>query len=203
MMGKNIITITRQFGSLGRPVAKKLAEKLNFKYYDRDIIEKAASEMGIPVIKFEEFGDMKLSRFDKMIYPLGLGNGVLQANVFEAEKKIICGMAEEGNCIIVGRCSDFILNEAGYTGEDMINMFFYASYDRRKYNSMNSLGMDNEQAIEYLDKVDEARERYYKQHSFENFTSIRYRNLMVDTSILEEEELIDWIADLAKKKFNL
>lgn len=202
-MAKNIITVTRQFGSLGRPVAKKLADKLGFKYYDRDIIEKAASEMGIPVLKFEEFGDRKLSAFDKMIYPLGLGNGVLQANVFEAEKKIICGMAEEGNCIIVGRCSDYILSEAGYSPDDMLNIFFYAPYEKRKYNSMNSLGMDNEQAIEYMDKVDSARERYYKQHAFENFTSIKYRNLMIDTSIMEEDELVDWIVSLAVKKFHL
>jgi len=202
-MGKNIITITRQFGSMGRPLAKQIADRLGFSYYDRDIIEKAASQMGMPVLKFEEFSDKKLSAFDKMIYPLGLGNGVLQANVFETEKNIICGMAEEGNCVIVGRCSDFILHEAGYTAEDMLNIFFYAPYEQRKYNSMNSLGLDNSQAVDYLDKVDDARERYYKQHSFEQFTSIKYRNLMMDTSVMDESDLIDTICDIAARKFKL
>jgi hypothetical protein len=178
-------------------------DSIKFKYYDRDIIEKAATTMGIPVLKFEEFGDKKLSAFDRMVYPLGIGNGVLQANIYEAERKIICGMAEEGNCIIVGRCSDFVLRDAGYKTEDMINLFFYASYEQRKYNSMNNLGLDIDQAVEYLDRIGEARERYYKQHSFESFTSIRYRNLMIDTAIMDEGKLVDWLSDLAVKKFGL
>lgn len=202
-MSKNIITITRQFGSMGRPLAKQIADRLGFAYYDRDIIEKAAFKMGMPILKFEEFSDKKLSVFDKMIYPLGLGNGVLQANVFETEKNIICGMADEGNCVIVGRCSDYILNEAGYKPEDVLSIFFYASYEQRKYNSMNNLGLDNTQAVEYLDRVDEARERYYKQHAFEHFTSIKYRNIMIDTSIMDENDLVDTVCDIATRKFKL
>lgn len=202
-MGKNIITVTRQFGSLGRAIAKKAAKNLCFEYYDRDVIEKSAAAMGIPVIQFEEFGDRKLTLFDRMGYPLGLGNGVMQANIFEAEKKIICGMAEKGNCIIVGRCSDYILRTSGFERTDMLNLFFYAPYEQRFHNCINELGLDNKQAVEYLDKVDEARQRYYRQHTDVDFDSVVYRDYCIDTSTLPMDEMVDLICELAKRKFKM
>ena len=68
---RDIITITRQFGSLGRPIAKEVATRLNMKYYDRDIIDIAARNMGMNVDELLEFEGKKLTAYDKMLYPLG------------------------------------------------------------------------------------------------------------------------------------
>ena len=104
-MKKFVVTITREFGSLGRPIAKRLAELLNVEYYDRDIVEAAAKEMHLPVsvISAEE---EKKSSFFKMVLPLGSESMEKKQKIFDTQAKIIRDLAAKESCIIVGRCAD-------------------------------------------------------------------------------------------------
>lgn len=83
-MGKSkyVVTITRQFGSMGRPIAKKMAEKLGIEYYDRDIVDQAAKKLNLPVSVVDEVEEtakkVKASPFARMMFPLGKGTSNTQ-----------------------------------------------------------------------------------------------------------------------------
>ncbi len=201
MVNQSVITVTRQFGSLGRVIARKVAEELGYDYYDREIIEKVAEEMGLPVNELSEFENKKLSAFDKMMYPLGLGTARKKADIFDVEKKIIIDLAKKGNCVIVGRCADFILKEAGF--ENVLNVYVYAPYSKRRLFCMNDLGLDLEQSEKYLECVDEARKRFYKNQTGHSFESILYRHLLIDSSAFTLLGSVQLITEAARIKFSL
>lgn len=85
-METKVITITRQFGSLGRLIARQVAERLGFEYYDRDIIEAAAEKMGEDVYGLLEYEGNAVSPYRKMMVPLGYGVSAKQKKLFEIEK---------------------------------------------------------------------------------------------------------------------
>ena len=94
-MGKRkyVITITRQFGSMGRPIAKKMAQKLGIEYYDRDIVDQAAKKLDLPVSVVDENEEsakkIVTNPFSRMKYPLGKGTDSTQDKIFEVQQNII------------------------------------------------------------------------------------------------------------------
>ena len=81
-MANCYITINRQFGSLGRPIAVKLAEMLGIEYYDRDIVEETAKQLGIPLAQASEQEEAIHTRFGHMAFPLGAGSAETQQQIF-------------------------------------------------------------------------------------------------------------------------
>lgn len=199
-MACNVIAVTRQFGSLGRLIAKKVADQMGYDYYDRDIIEQEAMKRGEDISALNEY-DKKSQKniYSKMIYPLGVGGMAKQEKLFEIEKEIILSLAEKGNCVIVGRCADYILKEAQCC--NLFSVFVYAPYSARYYFSLNNFGLTSDAVMEYIDRVDRAREMFYRHHTGESFTSIKYRDLMIDSSFAGMEDIVDTICYSARKKF--
>lgn len=197
----NVITVTREFGSMGRLIARQVAENLHFKYYDRDIIELTAKEFRCNVKELSAFEGQKLSVFGKMMYPLGLGNAAMQNQLFEMEKSVIIDLANTEDCVIVGRCSDYILRESNH--QSMLNVFIYAPYEKRIQACGEELKLSPSDAKKYLEGVDRARHEFYKNHAGVNFHSTKYRNLMLDSSTLSYEQCANYISNLAKEKFHL
>lgn len=104
-----VITISRQFGSLGRPVARRTAEKLGISFLDRDIVEETAKRMGLLV---SEIGDQEESAKNPYLYmkfPLGIGPQPIEDEIFDVQNNIIKDMAAKQDCIIVGRCAEYVL----------------------------------------------------------------------------------------------
>lgn len=200
-MGTNVITITRQFGSMGRPIAKMVAEKLGFAYYDRDIIDAAASSVSMPVDKYLQMSDKPLSKYDKMMYPLGIGDAVKQDLIFAAEKKAILKLAEKQDCVIVGRCSDYIMSTA--KKKELLSIFIYAPVETREKFCQKELGILPDKVDDYIIRVDSGREEFYQRHTGEDFKSPKYRNMMLDSSALPLEKTAELICRMAKYKFNL
>jgi len=142
---KYIVTIARQFGSLGRPIAMRMSEKLGIEFYDRDIVEEAAKKLNLPVSKIDEIEEsakkkVKTNSFRRMMYPLGTQTDDLQNKLFDAQQNIIKFLAERESCIIVGRCSDFILADE----PNLLRIYIYAPYEARVANCVNDLNMDRE-----------------------------------------------------------
>ena len=111
---KYVITVSRQFGSLGRPIARKLAERLGIKYYDRDIVDMTAKKMNMRASEIVELEESVQGGFFRMKYPLGMGTGNIRDQIFENQKTIIKELAEKESCVIVGRCADSILSAYEY-----------------------------------------------------------------------------------------
>ena len=136
-MKKFSIVISRQFGSLGRPIAKEMSEILGVEYYDRDIVTMVAKEHNITIREVSNLEE-KSSRYAFMKFPLGNGTVAAQDKIFNSTARIIRELAEKESCIIVGRCADAILGD----NPDNVNIFIYAPYEERLVNCVNELGME-------------------------------------------------------------
>lgn len=192
---KYIVTITRQFGSQGRPIAKKLAERLNWDYYDRDIVDMAAKKLNMPVSEVGDLEEAVQGRFFGMKYPLGMGTSDIQDKIFEQQAKIIKDLAsKDKSCIIVGRCSDYVLREF----PNCLHIYIYAPYEKRYEVCLNDFQMQPNEAKKMMLEVDKARERYHKQYAGYLPADIRFKGLMIDSSILGQEGTVEVLEQYIK-----
>lgn len=196
---RDIITITRQFGSLGRPIAKEVATRLNMKYYDRDIIDIAARNMGMNVDELLEFEGKKLTAYDKMLYPLGYGDAAMKDRVYKMEKSVILELATNNKCVFVGRGVDYLLNDVSR----VLNVYVFAPYEERLKNCIDSLHMTEAEAKKYIRGVDKARLEFYKTYCGSDYTETRCRHLLIDSAALGEELTIETICNVAKSKLDI
>ena len=200
-MDKYVVTITRQFGSLGRPIAKRMSEFLGIEYYDRDIVDQAAEKLKLPVsvINQEEEKATKqtMNPFSRMQIPLGQGTNSTQDKIFEAQENIITFLAEKNNCIIVGRCSDFILSEV----ERSMHIYIYASYEARLKHCIEDLHMDETEARRMMKSVDEARDSYHMQYAGYLPDDKRHKDILIDSSLFGVEGTAEFLAEAVKRKF--
>ena len=196
-----VITINRQFGSLGRPIARLLAEKLGIGYYDRELIDKAAEELGLPasvVDKAEEKSESHISLpFRYMAYPLGRGEAEIQDKIFDAQQKLIRFLSENETCVIVGRCSDFILSER----PDSIHIYIYAPFKDRLKNSITDLGIPEKEARRMIKEVDKARDNYQMRYAGYHAYDPLYKDLMINSSLYGVEGTAEFLADAVKRKY--
>lgn len=197
-MNNYYITITRQFGSLGRPIAKELSEKLGIEYYDRDIVEATAKKTDLPssVVYTEEEKSVK-SSFLNMLFPLGTDSIETQDKIFRTQKEIILDFATKGSCIIVGRCADYILRDY----KNLLNIYIYAPKEARYLNCVNSLKMKPREARKMIEEVDRAREQYWYRYSQHAPADFEHTHLMIDSSLFGIEETADILAGIVKKRF--
>ena len=129
-MQKKIVTISRQYGSGGRYIGKKLSEKLGIPCYDEKLIDMVAKESGFAQDFVAEKGERMTGSLlfniaSSLSYANNVfsGNGVsLQDEIYFIQNKIIKDLAEKGSCVIVGRCADYILRER----DDVLNVFIHA-----------------------------------------------------------------------------
>lgn len=200
-MDKYVVTITRQFGSMGRPIAKRMGEILGIEYYDRDIVDQAAEKLKLPVSVIhqeeEKAAKQTVNPFSRMQFPLGRGTNTTQDKIFEAQENIIKFLAEKDNCIIVGRCSDFILSETARS----MHVYIYASYEARLRHCMEDLGMDEPEARRMIKCVDEARDSYHMQYAGYLPDDKRHKDILIDSSLFGVEGTAEFLADAVRRKF--
>lgn len=200
-MDKFVVTIARQFGSMGRPIAKRMSELLGIEYFDRDIVDQAAKKLKLPVSvvnqEEERAKKQEKSPLSMMMFPLGKGTNATQDQIFEAQKNIIEFLAERGNCIIVGRCSDFILSEM----ERSMHIYIYASYEARLRHCIEDLGLEEQEARRMIRSVDEARNSYHLQYAGFLPDDRRHKDIMIDSSLFGVDGTAEFLADAVKKKF--
>ena len=172
-----IITITRQFGSGGREIGKKLAEAYGIPFYDNEIISRAAKDTGFAEAAFERAED-KAS--NSLLYSIAMGMNVfssqdvgfsglsLDDRIFLAQSKVIRNVAKEGPCVIVGRCADYILKNQ----ENVVNLFIRATLDFRIKRAIEVEGIPKEKSAKMVMKKDKSRANYYKYHSGERWDNV-------------------------------
>ena len=198
-METNVITITREFGSMGRPIAKRVAEIMGYEYLDRDIIDATVKKTGIPIEEFLDMEEKPLTPYDKMIYPLGIGDAVKQDKIFEAEKEAILELSSKQNCVIVGRCSDYILHKA--KKQNLFSVHIYAPVHVRKNFGMQELGILPDKIDDYIVRVDSGRSEFYRRHTGVSFNSMRYRDILISSEYLTKEEVAQSICTMARYRF--
>ena len=192
-----IITIVREFGSMGRPIARRLSELLGIEFYDRDIVEETARKMNLPVSVISINEENQGSAYSRMRFPLGKSSREKQDEIFRVQSEIIRRLAKRESCVVVGRCSDYILRDF----ENRLSICVYAPFEKRIENCVSSLGMDEETAMQMTVEVDKARRKYHKRYANYSPEDIKNKNLLIDSSFFGIEGTARLIAEIAKSKF--
>ena len=196
-MRKNIITISREFGSGGRTIGKEVAKRLNIPFYDKELIRLASEENDIPYEELLKVDEKKANQWRLPIseqmqmqpqYHFHPMNDVL----FETQSKIIKDLAAKEDCILVGRCADYIL------GEDCLSLFVYAPYEERVKNVMERLGREEKSARSLVKKMDKTRKAYYEFFTDRKWNDLGNYQLCIDTSRFSQNFLLNMLADVYK-----
>ncbi len=190
-----IVTINRQFGSLGRPIARKLSEKLGIRYCDRDIVDQTAQKLNMPVSKISDLEESAQGNFFSMKYPLGMGTTDVQDQIFEEQRLLISKIATKESCVIVGRCADAILREF----PNVIRVYIFAPNDERIKVCIDDFHMQKDEARRMMLEVDKARERYHKQYAGYLPSDSDHVNITIDSSILGVDGTVDVLTMFVNK----
>lgn len=196
-MAQYVVTISRQFGSMGRTIAEKMSEQLGIEYLDRDIVEMAAERMNHSVKTISEAEESTKTFFLKKRLPFNLGIYSITDEIFEVEKNIIRDTAAKKSCIIVGRCADSILSDF----ENHLNIYVYAPYEARLHNCIHELMMDEKTARKMIKEVDAARENYQKLYCPEVESVFDNKDIMIDSSRFGIDETARILADIVRSKW--
>lgn len=197
MSKKYVITISREFGSLGRPIAKKLAEILGIEFYDRDIVEQTAKNLGLPVSVIKDNEEKVKNRFFNMSYPLGNESSDQQDRIFQEQTKIIRDLADKDSCIIVGRCADHVFaNE-----KNCLRVHIYAPYEARYRNCVDILHMDMETARREIKKVDKARKAYHMHYAGYAPGSQENLDVLINSEVFGINGTAQVLADMVRVRF--
>lgn len=197
-MDNFVITVSRQFGSLGRPIAQKIAHKLNIEYYDRDLIEKAASIMNEDMRTVSPLDESIKLPFANALFSLGLGTGSSHRRLFKVQESLIRECVAKSNCLIVGRCADYILKDY----KRRFSVMIYAPLEERIKNSVNELRIPEYEVTDYVKEIDRARDSYHKFFTDEKLDTIKYRDMLIDSSTMSQDEIADCIIEAAKRKLH-
>ncbi len=191
-----VITITRQFGSLGRSIAHKLSQLLGIEYYDRDIVEAAANRMHLPVSVVSD-AEESSSGFFKMLFPLGTESPGQQQKIYRVQEQIIRDLADRESCIIVGRCSDAILENL----ENSVHIYIYAPYEARFRNCVETLAMKPEEAKRMIGEVDKARRLYHRQYAGYVPDDPEHKDILINSDLLGVDQTAEALADMIRRRF--
>lgn len=196
-MKQYVVTISRQFGSLGRTIAQRLSETLQIDFYDRDIVEETAKRMGLPVSVISNKEENSNTTFFKRQYPLGMGMGSMQDEIFSIQENIIRDLAKKESCIIVGRCADSILMDM----ENHLNVYVYAPMEARLRNCTEILKMDEKIARKMIREVDRSRELYHRRYCPEYSGPSTNKDLMIDSSRFGIDRTVSILANIVNDLF--
>lgn len=193
-MGNRIITISREFGSGGRTVGKGVAEKLGIPCYDHELIEKIAEESGFAKGYIAERGEYTAhgSWFASAFADRDFYGHSNQDDLWFAQRKVILKLAEEGPCVIVGRCADYILKEKA----DLLTVFIHADMKKREERIVTQYGERPETPEKRLKDKDKRRAAYYQFYTDMKWGVVQNYHVALDSGVLGIERCIDIVAGL-------
>jgi len=196
-MKQYVVTISRQFGSMGRTIAQLMAWDLGVNFYERDIVEETAKRMGLPISVISAKEENANSVYFKRQYPLGMGLSNMQDEIFSIQKNIIEDLAKKESCIIVGRCADSILADM----ENRLSVYIYAPYEKRFANCTKILKMEEKVARRMIREVDRSRELYHRRYCPEYTDPFSNRDLLIDSSRFGIEKTAEMLSEIVRDLF--
>ena len=208
-MSKYIITIGRQYGSAGKEIGFKLAEKLGVKCYDDELLKEAAKSSGLCEQILETHDEKPTQSFIYSLvmdtYSLGYNNSgfvdmPLSQKVFLAQFDAIKKIAERESCIIVGRCADNAL--ADY--KNVLSVFINADMDARVERIKERKNISKKaDAVDVINKTDKKRASYYNYYTSKKWGDSKSYDVCINSSLFGVDETVDILADMAKRKFHI
>ena len=200
----SIITIGREFGSGGRELGRRLAEKLGIEYYDNEIIEEIAKHTSLS----EEYIQSVTERRPHRLFPIHIGRSFVYLKdhafedsntVFQTQCSIIRDLAKKSDCVIIGRCAEYVLKDyAPY------RIFVYADMDskikRCKEKGAEHEHFSDKEMERHILEVDKRRSEYYAFYTAMTWGEKAHYDLCVNTSKINIKELSIKLADFIRKQ---
>ncbi len=193
-----IITISREYASYGNTIASKISERLGIPYYNKDFVRKTVAESNYSEEDVIREGE-SMSRGSQLLNTFLNGATGSYSSSYDgihyAEKMVVLELSESP-CIIVGRCANSILREAGVKSFDV---FLYANKEFRCKRAIE-LEPEQESKIEkYVSKRDIMRETYHKQYTGHDLGDSRYYNLCLDVATIGIDRCVDIICNIVEE----
>ena len=206
-MNNRVITIARSYGSGGRRMGRLLAKELGYEYYDREILKIASEESGIHESLFgqvDETARMPLFRIAKEVYtgeviPPDSDDFISNENLFRYQAKIIRELAATRNCVIVGRCANYILR-----GRDNVcNIFVTAPVVDCVRRVMEIDGLNLEEAERKIKKIDKRRADYFKYFTGRQWHDAALYDLCLNTGHMPEDKCLEVVKAYMNARFEM
>lgn len=203
---KNVITIGRQFGSAGHDIGELVAAKLGYTFYDKKLVEIAAKKSNLSDEAVKQLDEKATS---SLLYSLASGsysihgiNGPLyyemplNDKLFIVQSDVVKNVAAKENSVIVGRCSDYILEDADDI--NLINVFIYAPLEFRIKRVKEAFDLTDKQAKERVLKTDKQRKTYYNYYSNRDWGKMSNYDLCINSEKIGIEKSAEIIADFVR-----
>ena len=203
-----VITIARQYGSGGRTIGEMLAEKLGIHFYDKELMKLASEESGINERLFNTADEkVKQSVFSKMFKTEKAYKGdvispksdefVSDDNLFNYQAKVVKELAERENCVIVGRCADYVLKDCDH----VLSVFIHGPKDFCMQEAAKKINLTGKELERFIAKTDKERADYYKYYTGREWTDARNYDLCLDSSKLGFERCVEEIIAYMNVRF--
>lgn len=202
---KTIITIGRQFGSGGKEVGIRVAKELGIPFYDKELLQEAAKKSGLCEKIIENFDERPKSllysiAMDSYMFALP-GSGVgdsLEQQVYLATFNTIRQLAEQGPCVLIGRCADYALAE----NPNRLSLFIHAPMDVRIQRVAKRQNISPERARTVIVKTDKRRASYYEYYSSQRWGVVENYDFCLDSSYLGLGGTVEMIRAIVEHREN-
>ena len=195
---KTVITISRQYGSAGHEIGQKLADCLGIKCYDKELLTRAAKESGFceEIIQNQDERPTTSFLYNLVMDTYSFGYNTthfvdmpISQKIFLAQFDTIKKIADEGPCVIVGRCADYALADR----KDCVRIFIYADEEFKIKHVMSKHNVSEKEAKEMCIKMDKQRQSYYNYYSSKKWGRADSYDLCINSSILGEDGTVTLI----------
>jgi len=196
-----IIVIGRQFGSGGRRIGRLVAEKTGFRYYDKELLAKAAESLGFSQKLFDKHDERKPSTLHTLLQGIyGIADNFHDTSIFgeslyQAQSRVIKGICKDEGCVIVGRTADYIMRH--HPG--LVSVFLHAPIELRAADIVKrGDAADKASAMELAKRRDRERESYYNFYTGREWGKASNYHLTIDASGIQEDMAADLIIGFAR-----
>lgn len=202
-----VITFGRQFGSGGRKIAKKVADTLGIEFFDKNLIAIAAKESGLSENLFDGIDERPTN---SLLYSLVMGlqsdrnsihryGDILNSDsIFRIQSKIIDDLVKDKSCVVVGRCSDYVLREHKNT----VNVFIHAKEEFKLERVMRIYKQKEKEALDTIRRTDKKRRNYYNFYTNREWGNVSNYDISLDSSALGIDDSAKIICDFVNLKFS-
>ena len=202
-----VITISREVGSGGRTIGRKLAERLDINFFDKELIKILMKRFDLNAETIEE---IKGEKQNWLISPMPAASAIIESgseyareyypevttgDIYKAEAEILRGLAAEGACVIAGRSGFHVLKDH----PNLKSIFITADTDSRIKRIMQRQNVSEQEAKEIIEKVDESRENYIKRFTGTSRYDARNYDLSLNVTGLTEDQAVDIILSYLDK----
>lgn len=196
MENNHIICIGRQLGSGGHEIGERLAAKLGYSFFDKELIKLASMESGLSSDFFEKADEKINTTIFDGIFNMS-DNCLSNEALFKIQSDVIRKLAENGSSVFVGRCADYVLKDY----QEIFTVFITADIEDRVRRVMMHNDLSKNEAISLIEKTDKKRAAYYNFYSNKIWGRAESYDLCINSSVMGVEGTVNFLSGFVEEKY--